>query len=152
MQHLPVVDVNVYLKPNKNENFFVKDLSFAIEDGEIQYGLKYEYKPTKIEEIYKMVQCILSKEDIDRNTIAKIKMNLLPIEYYAYSISVPGKESVSYDVLKMYKYIALEAERDDFSRTRERIGSKSLVKLFQMGLTNADKIKVEKNIIIFLKN
>lgn len=144
VQHLPVVDVNVYLKPNKNENFFVKDLSFAIEDGEIQYGLKYEYKPTKIEEIYKMAQCILSKEDIDRNTIAKIKMNLLPIEYYAYSISVPGKESVSYDVLKMYKYIALEAERDDFSRTRERIGSKSLVKLFQMGLSNDDKINVEK--------
>ena len=79
-------------------------------------------------------------------------MNLLPTEYYSYSVGVPGKGSVSYDVLKLYKYIALEAERDEFSRTRERIGSKSLVKLFQMGLTDGDKLKVEKEYNNFLNN
>ena len=71
-------------------------------------------------------------------------MNLLPIEYYSYSIYVPGKESVPYDVLKLYKYTSLEAERDDFSRTKEKIGSKSLVKLLQSGLSNDDKLTIEK--------
>lgn len=71
-------------------------------------------------------------------------MNLLPTEYYSYSVCVPGKGSVTYDVLKLYKYIALEAERDDFSRTKDRLGSRSLVKLLQKGLTDEDKLKVEK--------
>lgn len=71
-------------------------------------------------------------------------MNLLPTEYYSFSVSVPSKGSVTYDVLKLYKYIALEAERDEFSRTKERLGSRSLVKLLQKGLTNEDKLKVEK--------
>ena len=39
-------------------------------------------------------------------------MNLLPTEFYAYSITVPDKGSVAYDTLKLYKYTALEAERD----------------------------------------
>ena len=52
-----------------------------------------------------------------------------------YSITVPDKGSVAYDTLKLYKYTALEAERDEFSRTKERLGSKSLVKVLQIGLS-----------------
>lgn len=151
IKNLPTVTVEVHLKPRRTETFFVKELSFSIEDDEIQYGLRYEYKPTKAEEIYKMVKNIISTETVNEQTIASVKMNLLPIEHYSYSISVPRKGSISYDVLKMYKYIALEAERDDFSRTRERIGSKSLVKLLQMGLTNNDKVQVEKEYNTFFK-
>lgn len=44
----------------------------------------------------------------------------------------------------MFKYTSLEAERDEFSRTREKIGSKSLVKLLKDGLSTDDKLKVEK--------
>lgn len=77
-------------------------------------------------------------------SISEVKMNLLPTEYYSYSVSVPGKGSVAYDVLRLYKYITLEAERDEFSRTKERLGSKSLVKLLQTGLKDDDKLKIEK--------
>lgn len=144
IKRMPVVTVEVHLKPERTENYFVKNLSYSIEDDQMVYGLRYEYKPSKMENIYSTVKSILASETLDEKSIVDVKMNLLPTEYYSYSIGVPGKGSVSYDVLKLYKYIALEAERDEFSRTRERIGSKSLVKLFQMGLTDKDKLKVEK--------
>lgn len=142
--HLPIVMVEVHLKPDKTEGYFVKDLSFSVEDGQMQYGLRYEYKPSKIDNIYSIVKKVLSDGKIDTQSINDVKMNLLPTEHYSYSISVPGKGSVTYDVLKLYKYIALEAERDEFSRTKERLGSRSLVKLLQTGLTDGDKLKIEK--------
>ncbi len=142
--HLPIVMVEVHLKPDKTEGYFVKDLGFSVEDGQMQYGLKYEYKPSKIDDIYNIVKKVLSDGKIDAKSINDVKMNLLPTEYYSFSVSVPGKGSVTYDVLKLYKYIALEAERDEFSRTKERLGSRSLVKLLQKGLTDDDKLKVEK--------
>lgn len=142
--HLPIVLVEVHLKPDKTEGYFVKDLSFSVEDGQMQYGLRYEYKPSKIDDIYNIVKKVLSDGKIDVQSINAVKMNVLPTEYYSYSVCVPGKGSVTYDVLKLYKYIALEAERDEFSRTKERLGSRSLVKLLQTGLTDEDKVKVEK--------
>ncbi|MEA4969136.1 MAG: AAA family ATPase [Candidatus Pelethousia sp.] len=144
--HLPVVMVEVHLKPEKTEGYFVKDLSFSVENGQMQYGLRYEYKPSKIDDIYSIVKKVLSDGDgkLDMKSINEVKMNLLPTEYYSYSVSVPGKGSVTYDVLKLYKYVSLEAERDEFSRSKERLGSKSLVKLLQTGLTDDDKLKVEK--------
>ena len=144
ISHLPIVTVEVHLKPDKTEGYYVKDLSFIVEDGQMQYGLRYEYKPSKIDEIFSIVKKVLSDGIIDTKSINEVKMNLLPTEYYSFFISVPGKGSVTYDVLKLYKYIALEAERDEFSRTKERLGSRSLVKLFQTGLTDEDKLKVEK--------
>lgn len=144
--HLPVVTVEVHLKHEKTEGYFVKDLSFSLEDDQIQYGLRYEYKPSKADYIYNIVKKVLADKTrtLDMESINTVKMNLLPTEYYSYSVSVPGKGSVTYDVLKLYKYIALEAERDEFSRTKERLGSKSLVKLLQIGLTDEDKLKIEK--------
>lgn len=141
---LPVVTVEVHLKIEANEGYFVKDLSYSVENGDILYGLRYEYKPSRIEEIYKMVKHVLSQETVDENSIQKVKMNLLPTEYYSFSITVPDKGKVSYDVLKLFKYTSLEAERDEFSRTKDRLGSKSLVKVLQMGLSDDDKLKVEK--------
>ena len=144
ISNLPVVEVEVQFKPNETEIYYVKDFSYAIEGGEIKYGLKYEFKPSKIEEIYSSIRIILSAEELNETNIKKIKMNLMPVEYYSYYITVPNKGPASYDSLKLYKYTSLEAERDEFSRTKEYLGSKSLVKLLQTGLKNEDKLKVEK--------
>lgn len=144
IKEMPAVTVEVQLKADVTENYFVKDLSYSVENGEIVYGLRYEYRPSKAEEIFKLVKYILTQETVDEISIKKVKMNLLPTEFYTYSITVPDKGSVAYDTLKLYKYTALEAERDEFSRTKERLGSKSLVKVLQMGLSDDDKLKIEK--------
>ena len=144
IKEMPVIKVEIQLKADVTENYFVKDLSYSVENGELVYGLRYEYKPSKAEEIFKLVKHVLMQETVDEISIKKVKMNLLPTEFYTYSITVPDKGSVAYDTLKLYKYTALEAERDEFSRTKERLGSKSLVKVLQMGLSDDDKLKVEK--------
>lgn len=145
IKKMPIITVEVQLKADFTENYFLKDLSYSIENGDILYGLRYEYKPSlKLNEMFDLIKHVLSQEKIDESSINKVKMNLLPTEYYTYSVTVPDKGSIAYDTLKLYKYTALEAERDEFSKSKERLGSKSLVKLLQMGLTNDDKLKVEK--------
>lgn len=144
IKEMPIVEVEVHLTPREEELYFVKDLSYKIENDEIVYGLRYEYKPFKHEELFETIKNILLVETIDEDSIKKIKMNLLPVEYYNYYITVPNKGPISYDALKCFKYTALEAERDDFSRTRERLGSKSLVNVLQRGLDKSEKVTVEK--------
>lgn len=153
---LPVVTVEVTLKPTDTEVYFVKDLNYAVDkDGNILYGIRYEYKPKNAKRIYEIVKEILRNEEISEETIEKMKLNLLPTDLYSYSISVPGKGGISYDVLKQFRYTSLVAERDDFSTTNEKIGSKSLVRLLQMKLSDQDKLNVEKEyskFFDFLKN
>lgn len=144
IKEMPIVEVEVQLVPQEDELYFLKDLSYKIEDDKLVYGLRYEYKPFKCEELFETIKKILSAETIDKDSIKKIKMNLLPVEYYNYYITVPNKGSVSYDTLKYFKYTALEAERDDFSKSRERLGSKSLVNVLQKGLDKSEKVTVEK--------
>lgn len=78
IKRMPVVTVEVHLKPEKTEGYFVKDLSHCIEDGKIVYGLRYEYKPSKAENIYSAVKNVLTSEKLDEKSIAAVKMNLLP--------------------------------------------------------------------------
>lgn len=142
---MPIVAIEVHLVPNEKEKYFVKDLSFDIEGKQIVYGLRYEFRPSKPEKIFDIIKNVVSKKVLNCEELAKIKMNLLPMEYYTYSIFVPNKNSIPYDILKLYKYTSLEAERDNFSKSRERIGSKALVKLLQNGLTDEDKLNIEEN-------
>ena len=65
LKRMPVVTVEVHLKPETTEGYFVKDLSYSIEDGEMVYGLRYEYKPSKAETIYSIVKSVLTSEMLD---------------------------------------------------------------------------------------
>ena len=143
---LPVVFVEVDLIPEEKELYCVKDICHSVDaDGNLIYGLRYEYKATHPEEILSQVRSILNSEQIDRQSIENIRMNLLPTRMYGYSVIIPQKDTkVAYDTLRQFKYMALSADRDNFSNTNERIGSRSLVKLLQMRLSDADLLTVEK--------
>ena len=91
---MPVVTVEVQLKADVTENYFVKDLSYSVDNGEIVYGLRYEYRPSKAEEIFKLVKHVLTQETVDEISIKKVKMNLLPTEFYTYSITVPDTKII----------------------------------------------------------
>ena len=146
MAKLPVVSVEVSLVPEEEELYCVKDISYSVDaDGHILYGLRYEYKASHPEEILSQVCSILSSEQIDSQSVGNIQMNLLPTRLYGHSIVVPQKGTkVTYDTLRQFKYMALSADRDSFSNTNERIGSRSLVRLLQMRLSDADLLTVEK--------
>lgn len=143
-EFLPTVSVEVNIQASGAEEYYVKDMSYAIEDGEIQYGIKYEFAPKNCADIFRVVKEVVSQTEINDANLKEVKMNLLPVEYYNYSIKVSDGSNVSYDTLKMFKYEALEAERDDFSKTKNQLGSKFLVDLLKDRLSDQDKLKIEK--------
>lgn len=143
-EFLPTVSVEVNIQASGAEEYYVKDMSYAIEDGEIQYGIKYEFAPKNCADIFRVVKEVVSQTEINDANLKEVKMNLLPVEYYNYSIKVLDGSNVSYDTLRMFKYEALEAERDDFSKTKNQLGSKFLVDLLKDRLSDQDKLKIEK--------
>lgn len=149
---LPIVSVEVNIQANGPEEYYVKDMSYAIADDKIQYGLKYEFIPKNCEDIFRVVKEVVSQNEINEENLRKVKMNLLPVEYYNYSIKIPDGRNISYDTLKTFKYEALEAERDDFSRTKNQLGSKALVDLLKEGLSDQDKLIIEKEYSHFFES
>lgn len=150
-EFLPTVSVEVNIQASGAEEYYVKDMSYAIEDGEIQYGIKYEFVPKNCADIFRVVKEVVSQTEINDANLKEVKMNLLPVEYYNYSIKVSDGSNVSYDTLRMFKYEALEAERDDFSKTKNQLGSKFLVDLLKDRLSDQDKLKIEKEYIHFFE-
>ena len=143
-EFLPTVSVEVNIQASGAEEYYVKDMSYAIENGEIQYGIKYEFAPKNCADIFRVVKEVVSQTEINDANLKEVKMNLLPVEYYNYSIKVSDGSNVPYDTLRMFKYEALEAERDDFSKTKNQLGSKFLVDLLKDRLSDQDKLKIEK--------
>ena len=143
---LPVISVEVDLIPEEKELYCVKDICYSVDaNGNLIYGLRYEYKATHLEEILSQVYSILNSEKIDQQSIENIRMNLLPTRMYRHSVVIPQKNTkVAYDTLRQFKYMALSADRDNFSNTNERIGSRSLVRLLQMRLSATELLTVEK--------
>lgn len=157
---LPKVVVEVTFQPESTELYFVKDFASEInENGEICYGLRYEFFPKDVSKVVQKIQEVFKLQDADDGNVKNLnsmRMNLLPIDLYSHYIKVLNKEiSVPYDNLKLFKYTSLIAERDDFSRSADKLGSKSLLKLLQMKLDTKSQLKVEKEYTSFfdtLKN
>lgn len=145
-QILPKVSVEVTLEPTEMELYFVKDLAYEVNETDtLNYGLLYKFLPKNPKEILAQIKEIIISEDLNEENLEKVKINLLPTNLYTHIIVVPKKKtSVSYDTLKYFKYTSLIAERDDFSNSNEKLGSKSLVKLLQMKLDTKAKLTVEK--------
>ena len=141
---LPFVSVEVEFLPETIEGYDVKDFSSEIIDGGIKYKLLYSFHPQNIKDIYNAVCEIIKAENVTEESYQVIKLSLLPTDMYEYSIAVPGKGNVSYENISRFRYMLLAAERDEFSFSNNKIGSKSLVKLLQMKLNDKDKIEVEK--------
>lgn len=62
---MPIVSVEVNIQASGAEEYYVKDLSYEIRDGKIQYGIKYEFAPKSCEDIFRMVKEIVSENEIN---------------------------------------------------------------------------------------
>ncbi len=139
MSMVPAVSIVIFLKPEKNEHYNVNEI--LVKESDWYGGIEYRYFIKKPEELLARVRTILTKETSNDN----IKMSLLPMELYDYSLTVPGKENkVSYDTLSKYRFIDLPAERDGFASSADRIGSKALSDLMQKRMTSESQVRIEK--------
>lgn len=139
---IPCVSVELHFSAREGEMYFVKDIAFGVEESCLKYGLLYKFSIKATDKLLEIIKTILSDESIP---LEKVKRNLLPINLFSHSISVPQKNSkVTYDTLKQFKYTILPAERDSFSYNDNRIGYKSLLKLLEARYSNIDMIEIEK--------
>ena len=143
-ESVPTIVVELTLMPDKTELYDVKDFICSVDKDKTKYKIRYEFS-AKASELWDRVQYIMSNYDIDDTSIKQYQMNLLATDLYSYTISVPGRnEKISYDTLRRFKYTSLEAERDNFSLSTDKLGSKSLIHLLQMKLDDDAKLKVEQ--------
>ncbi|QYA35704.1 ATP-dependent nuclease [Macrococcoides caseolyticum] len=139
---VPSVFVKVTFTPKGSDEFYVRKWNNSLEDSEGLYQIEYRYIIENIKQLLDHVKIILvgkSQDDIE-----KMKLNLLPIEMYKYSLVIPKtNEQVAFTDLSNFKYDSLAAERDDFSHKNTQLGLQALVSLLHNKLGNEQKIKVE---------
>lgn len=142
---IPSVSVKIDWDVSEEEHYAMLDfLTGGPETEELEYALEYGFRCKNIKELFKQVVEVLNKADDDAD-IDELNQNLLPIDLYSYSIFIPQKnQGVSYDSLKNFKYNSIAAERDDFSNSNARLGSKSLIQILNNKLETEDMIQIEK--------
>ncbi len=137
---VPMVSIELNFIPDNTEHYDTKDI-LVNEDGSFLGAILYKFYIKNYEELFERVKSILKTTEENED----IQLNLLPIELYEYSITVPGKDSkVSYDTLSRFRVSGLPVNRDGFALDTERLGSKALSNLFQNELNVDSSVKIEK--------
>jgi Predicted ATP-dependent endonuclease of the OLD family len=139
---LPNVIVEMNFTPDGSDEFYVRKWINAVDGEEPHYSIKYKFEVSNPKKLLEHITMILKVEE----SIDKIKMNLLPIDYYKYSITVTSTdEQVSFNDLSNFIYNSLAAERDEFSNKNTQLGSKALVNLLNNKLKEDQKVAIEKS-------
>jgi putative ATP-dependent endonuclease of OLD family len=145
---IPKVMVEVTFTPDSTDEYYVRRWINSIDQDAPHYAIKYQYYVENPIKLLDQVAKILREND----SIDKIKMNLLPMELFKYSITVPlTEEQVTFNDLANFRYNALAAERDEFSTKNTQLGSKALVNLLHNKLTEDQKVDVEKSYETFFE-
>lgn len=149
---IPEVVVTINFTIDDSERYSMKDfISEISDDGKAQYQLTYSFMCKNPKELMDHVTEIIKTASPD-DDLEELKLNLLPINLYTFSIFVPLKEkSLTYDNLKLLKYNSIAAERDEFSNNNSRLGSKPLVQLLNKQLSTSDMMKIEKEYTNFFE-
>ncbi|PER25068.1 ATP-dependent nuclease [Bacillus cereus] len=141
---VPMVSVIVKFQPKGANEYYVRKWNNSIDEEQAVYKIEYRYCVENPKKLLEHVANILSTKG--EEDIKNMKMNLLPIEMFKYSIVVPSTdESVAFNDLISFKYNTLAAERDDFSNKYTQLGSQALVNLLQNKLGDEQKVKVEES-------
>lgn len=137
---IPKIEVTIEFAYEEEEYFLLRDFITNLSNRTPK--LKYSYYCKSEDQLIQEISDILNSTE--EFNIDDLKINLLPIELYEYSIYVPNKnKQVSYEKLKKFTYNFITDTRDDFSNNDYNIGSKNLVNLLNNKLTNTDKIELE---------
>lgn len=141
---IPSVSVMVTFEPQGADEFYVRKWNNSLDEDKALYKIEYRYYVENPNQLLEHITKILT--DKCENDVDNMKLNLLPIEMFKYSIVVPTtNEQVAFNDLICFKYNSLAAERDDFSYKNTQLGSQALVNLLHNKLGDEQKVKVEES-------
>ncbi|MBC1400383.1 AAA family ATPase [Listeria booriae] len=148
---IPTVSVVIDFRVDGAEGYAMKDFVVSFSDDEnANYQLAYSFSCKKPQELLNHVIGVLRASE--NENLDDLKLNLLPIDLYSYSIYVPLKDkNLNYDNLRLLKYNSIAAERDDFSTSSSRLGSKPLVQLLNKKLPVSSMMHIEKEYASFFE-
>lgn len=150
---VPYVLVRIDWEVLPEEEYAMQDFNCNGPDEiRIDYALQYEFRCKDIKDllnhIFSVTKMIDSEDDIK-----DFKYNFLPIEKFAYTIFIPGKDQgISFDKLRSFNYNSIAAERDDFSSNNSKIGSKSLIQILNKKLDTESMVQIEKQYTDFFED
>lgn len=141
---IPSVSVMVAFEPRGADEYYVRKWNNSLDDEKPLYQIEYRYVVENPNQLLEHISRILT--DKCEGDVENMKLNLLPIEMFKYSIVVPStNEQVAFNDLISFKYDSLAAERDDFSFKNTQLGSQALVNLLHNKLGDEQKVKVEES-------
>ena len=144
--NIPEVAVSIELEPTRAEHYDLKDLLVEERDGGFIACIQYRYYVDKPEKLFERVRGLLTST-VD---VHDIRMSLLPMELYTYSVIIPGKNTkVAYDILNRFRYVTLPVERDTFAANTDRLGSRALVDILQEKLASSAQGQIEQEYVRF---
>ncbi|MDY3831383.1 MAG: AAA family ATPase [Candidatus Ventricola sp.] len=85
---IPKVIVKVELEAADTEHYDLKDLYAEERDGQLIASIQYCYCVDKKQQFFERIRELLSSD----LPVEDMKMSLLPIEMFIYSITIPGKD------------------------------------------------------------
>ncbi len=138
-EYIPTVKIQLFFQAESDEHYDLNDI--LVDSENWTGGILYQFYIKNSKDLLIRVKSILKTTQNDKD----IRMSLLPIELYDYSITVPGKgNNVSYDTLTKFRSVELPAERDNFASNADKLGSKALSDILQKQLTTESFVKIEK--------
>lgn len=137
-QSIPYVKICLYFQAEEKEHYDIQPILFDVDKS--LGGILYHFFVAKPKDLLDHVRSIFSAKEINDT----IKMSLLPMEFYNYTLTVPKKDNnISYETLSKFCAVFLPAERDNFASNVDRLGSKALSNLLQKGMMPAALAKIE---------
>lgn len=135
---IPSVDIVLYFLPDDNEHYYIKD--FLIDVQQWIGAIHYKFYVKNTSELFSRVSTVIANNE----DLLKIQMNLLPIDLYEYSITIPQKGAkVAFDTLSQFCSVNLPAERDNFASSADKLGSKLLTDLLNNTISVQSKANIE---------
>lgn len=146
---IPKIIVKVEIEAADTEHYDLKDLYAEERNGQFIASIQYCYHVDRQQWFLERVRELLSSGA----PVEDIKMSLLPMEMFTYSITIPGKGcKVPYDTLRNFRFVTLQAERDSFAANSDRLGSRALVDILQSKLTPSAQINIEQEYSKFFES
>ncbi|MCF6160483.1 ATP-dependent nuclease [Furfurilactobacillus milii] len=154
---LPQISVCLQFQPDADTDIPFNNWLVDIDDknGKV-YKIKFEYSVRDLDDYYQTLRRLIVEIKKQGEDLGKVKRSLIMISKFHSRTFVPEcNRDVSFDDLRRVTCSSLVAERDNFSQSNNKLGSRAIVSLMEKKIDDSSKLKIEtdyQNFFEVIKN